>query len=445
MGLFDQFPYTNFHELNLDWVLQTIKDMKNTYDVLQKEIQDTIDFVNNFEKHADELIDERISIQLSIYDQRIKDLQNQIDKLYEEINKDDGVLGMLEAMGLRIDDLQNQINNLQHTLNDEVFKLLNMLHEYKHSIDAILAKETDRLEKYIYDTVTKLDRLDVVNPITGIFEDIQNVLDDIVAIVSNSYGITALQYDSLGLTAMDYDRLFITAEEYSTKGYFQLYQKLSFAIVRNPFTGLNDSFQNVLNSLTELHKCFITALEYDNKQLTAEDYDKMRLTAFAYDWFGSLVVNFITAELYDKLELEADAYDKLEITASEYDRGMVVLTNMCMRGCKTTCGDYALLASQITDLQAEISKLEETISELEGEESRVEYGTTWAGFLRPGQLQEFVPIPTVNIKSEVTINSDFVEQPNTIVIMPYKGVALRWQENNETVQRGFTVRVADKY
>ena len=32
MGLFDQFPYTNFHELNLDWVLQALKGLEQTLD-----------------------------------------------------------------------------------------------------------------------------------------------------------------------------------------------------------------------------------------------------------------------------------------------------------------------------------------------------------------------------------------------------------------------------
>jgi hypothetical protein len=30
MGLFDNFPYTNFHELNLDWLLRMIKELNNT-------------------------------------------------------------------------------------------------------------------------------------------------------------------------------------------------------------------------------------------------------------------------------------------------------------------------------------------------------------------------------------------------------------------------------
>ena len=30
MGLFDQFPYTNFHEMNLDWILQALKEIQTT-------------------------------------------------------------------------------------------------------------------------------------------------------------------------------------------------------------------------------------------------------------------------------------------------------------------------------------------------------------------------------------------------------------------------------
>ena len=30
MGLFDNFPYTNFHELNLEWILKTLKYIEDT-------------------------------------------------------------------------------------------------------------------------------------------------------------------------------------------------------------------------------------------------------------------------------------------------------------------------------------------------------------------------------------------------------------------------------
>ena len=32
MGLFDQFPYTNFHELNLDWILKALRELEHTID-----------------------------------------------------------------------------------------------------------------------------------------------------------------------------------------------------------------------------------------------------------------------------------------------------------------------------------------------------------------------------------------------------------------------------
>lgn len=49
MGLFEHFPYTNFHELNLDWLLQTVKQLKAAWDsadlpaLIAAEIQRLID------------------------------------------------------------------------------------------------------------------------------------------------------------------------------------------------------------------------------------------------------------------------------------------------------------------------------------------------------------------------------------------------------------------
>lgn len=34
MGLFDQFPYTNFHELNLDWIIDEMKKLREDFDSL---------------------------------------------------------------------------------------------------------------------------------------------------------------------------------------------------------------------------------------------------------------------------------------------------------------------------------------------------------------------------------------------------------------------------
>ena len=38
MGLFEQFPYSNFHELNLDWILQKIKELNEKVDSIEDRI-----------------------------------------------------------------------------------------------------------------------------------------------------------------------------------------------------------------------------------------------------------------------------------------------------------------------------------------------------------------------------------------------------------------------
>lgn len=38
MGLFEQFPYANFHELNLDWILQKIKELDEKVDSIEDRI-----------------------------------------------------------------------------------------------------------------------------------------------------------------------------------------------------------------------------------------------------------------------------------------------------------------------------------------------------------------------------------------------------------------------
>lgn len=56
MGLFDHFPYTNVHELNLDWILQLVKaldakvdsmeEWKAQHEVEYQELKEFMDWIN---------------------------------------------------------------------------------------------------------------------------------------------------------------------------------------------------------------------------------------------------------------------------------------------------------------------------------------------------------------------------------------------------------------
>lgn len=49
MSLFEQFPYTNFHEINLDWVLQKLKE----WDGQIQQFAVTLEAMKDYEKSAD--------------------------------------------------------------------------------------------------------------------------------------------------------------------------------------------------------------------------------------------------------------------------------------------------------------------------------------------------------------------------------------------------------
>lgn len=360
MGVFDNYPYTNFHELNLDWVIEDMRKLDDAYDGLKKEIQETIDYINNFEEHADELIKQQIDIALSYYNQRLNQLAEELKALQELLNNK--VFKDIDDINAEIKAIKNNISNIEFNVNQKILQLEELMHEYKHSIDDIVDGKTQELENFIIDKVTKLDRLDVINPLTGAFEDIQNVLNEMAAIITKSYGITASQYDSLNILAWKYDSYLLTAEEYSTRGYFRLYLTLTLMLMRSPFTGQITTIEDVVTKLSELHKCALTAIEYDNGNFTAEEYDKMQITAFGYDWWGFKIVGFITAQSYDSLQLTAFIYDGKKITAEMYDRGLKALIDASNNSCQNQCcGDYALLANQITVMQAQISELQKQI------------------------------------------------------------------------------------
>ena len=58
MGLFENFPYTNFHELNLDWflnefnkVLSEWESMQRNFDNLNAAFNDLHDYVHDYFKN----------------------------------------------------------------------------------------------------------------------------------------------------------------------------------------------------------------------------------------------------------------------------------------------------------------------------------------------------------------------------------------------------------
>lgn len=73
MGLFEQFPYTNFHDLNLDWIIKALKDLDKKVDTIEERITEA----------AKVYVDARIK---EFVDGPMQDMQNQINALDTEMD-----------------------------------------------------------------------------------------------------------------------------------------------------------------------------------------------------------------------------------------------------------------------------------------------------------------------------------------------------------------------
>lgn len=103
MGLFDHFPYTNFHELNLDWIIKSLKGVDAKLDAALELIENKItDLVNEPEIRAEieRIVEEYLT-------------PEQIDAIAEELAQ-----GYLEPMK---EELQEQYDDLVEDINNTPF------------------------------------------------------------------------------------------------------------------------------------------------------------------------------------------------------------------------------------------------------------------------------------------------------------------------------------
>ena len=282
-----EFPNTNFYNSDLRELIAMYKKLVAEYDTIKAEIDDVTKKINEFSKYVDDIINERIGLKLQALTSRVSMLEFEMQNV--ERNLDDTNLRVDEVVK-SIVNLNIKIDQVKVELKADIAEVYLEFGKYKESIDAIIQIEVNKLIAYIDEHVTKLDRLYVVNPITGVYENIQDVLNEICDSLLSGFGITAKEYDSLGLTALQYDQKVITAIQYSSRGYLIFYKEL-IARMRSPFTGEMDRYDNVINSLANLHKEYFTAKEYDALLLTAQAYDDYLITAYEYDWNGKKKVS----------------------------------------------------------------------------------------------------------------------------------------------------------
>lgn len=189
MGLFEHWPYVNFHELNLDWILEEMHSM-----------QEEIEKVKNLSVEMEELKD--------AYDVLIN-MYNQLEEDYQAFATDMNRQFIMLSEQVRA-DLERQMRDIRAEIQAFENATTYRMDGFEQQLGAMNTRLDDALENLS-------DSIRIFNPFTGALEPIAQVIQ-MLASFHMSDALTAQEYDDLHLTAQTYDNKGITAYQYDVLG-----------------------------------------------------------------------------------------------------------------------------------------------------------------------------------------------------------------------------------
>ena len=184
----NKYNYTDFHELNLDVWVSKLKE-------LELNVKDIKELLEKIKVITPEEIQNMIDTSITNNNRNV--IQPLLDQLKMDITFDykaycDGAISTLKTY---VDT-----KDLYFDAYAQAYAAA-ALYEAKQYADT-------KLDNYMY----------MFSPITGEYEDVRNVVQEIITYYHGEDILTASEYDALDLTATAYDAYDLTATEYDLSG-----------------------------------------------------------------------------------------------------------------------------------------------------------------------------------------------------------------------------------
>ena len=307
-GIRHAYPYTDFHEMNLDWLV-------TTYQSIVDKLNETIEWANNHQTEYEDAMRrlQAVENEIETFEAQITAAFNQLQSDLEadfaeqkaaleralaetQAEVDAAIIRMQNEVTQQLADFVEEFYQLKAEVQAEINRLLGIINQAIENLNATLEANNQFIFNYVesrlnefIEMIPDYEHIYVYNPYRGEITLLQQAINDLYSVAS-IWGLTAAQYDSLELTATEYDNLGLSALEYDTLGYKLLFKDPDLYMI-NPFTGSYDPIKTVINYLAGLHRAeSFTSTEYDALELDADAYDAYECTAYNYDWFGKLYI-----------------------------------------------------------------------------------------------------------------------------------------------------------
>lgn len=186
MGFWNKYPYTDFHELNLDWLLNEISTIEHRIDVLHDELK--AELTTELKAYVDE--------ELASVIEQFEDLQNFVDSLSDQFNDLKFEFAAYEA------EITNKVDNLTSYIDSQIQGCNNRT-------DILIASNNE----YIIDRLgEELRNVKVINFFNGELVSVQEMFNTLAKLHLTD-GISYNQIASRGYTYGSIEALGLTYED----------------------------------------------------------------------------------------------------------------------------------------------------------------------------------------------------------------------------------------